>query len=82
MFLKGYCRNEHIVGQARGFKLLAAWLTKKDKLPGFVHAGSYDNAPSHHKRGADALHVDGSPRATGTRAPRGGTPRGTWRSIA
>jgi len=68
-FLKGYCRNEHVVAQNVGFMKLADWFTKEKKMPAFIHFIWYDNAPSHWKRAEDALHVHSLPKKDGYTGP-------------
>lgn len=62
--------------QAKGFMLLASWLTKVGKLPKFRHHAWYDNAPSHHKRAPDSLNVDDIPLRDGVGKRRRDT---TWK---
>ena len=44
IFHRGYCRNEHVVAQAKAFIALAAYM-----YPMFEHIAVYDHAPSHKK---------------------------------
>ena len=50
VFLKGYCKNEHIMAQARKFSEIA----KHGRFKRFRHIVQYDNAPSHKKSAEDA----------------------------
>ena len=44
IFHRGYCRNEHVVAQAKTFIALAGYM-----YPMFEHIAVYDHAPSHKK---------------------------------
>lgn len=78
LLLNNSSLGDIIFTQAKGFMLLATWLTDTGKLPRFRHHVWYDNAPSHHKRASDALDVDDIPQRDGFGKRRRDT---TWLGV-